>query len=266
MVMEIMKSKKMILSLAAFVAIMIGYYAFSQSSSIERVALPSESSLEIYHITIVFAEAYLVKDGEKAVLIETGIPGKSKLLEKEIRSIGIDPRDISLVVVTHGHGDHAGSARFLQELGIPVVGGVGDLEKFQSGKTQLSKSDKMGFAAYVFGIISDTSFDAFTPNSIVHDEFDLSSFGIQGTVVSTGGHTPGSLAVIIENKYLFVGDLLRGDLGRKGIPMEHFFQENRAEAKKQLVHLLEKYPDAQIIFPTHNGMLKRSDVDTYLDR
>src|SRR5690606_1525530 len=41
--------------------------------------------------------------------------------------LGFDPRDIRYVLVSHGHGDHAGGAKFLQEeFGARVVMGAAD--------------------------------------------------------------------------------------------------------------------------------------------
>jgi len=46
-----------------------------------------------------------------------------------LRKLGFDPADIRYVVVSHGHGDHAGGAKFLQdEFGARVVMGTADWE------------------------------------------------------------------------------------------------------------------------------------------
>ncbi|HEY8518754.1 MAG TPA: MBL fold metallo-hydrolase [Gammaproteobacteria bacterium] len=44
-----------------------------------------------------------------------------------LRKLGFDPRDIRYVLVSHGHGDHAGGAKFLQErFGARVLLGAAD--------------------------------------------------------------------------------------------------------------------------------------------
>lgn len=46
-----------------------------------------------------------------------------------LRKLGFDPADIKYVLVSHGHGDHAGGAKFLQdEFGAEVVMGTADWE------------------------------------------------------------------------------------------------------------------------------------------
>ena len=52
------------------------------------------------------ANALLIDTGEKKVLIDTG-RGKDQLLES-LAEAGINPREIDLVVITHGDGDHIG--------------------------------------------------------------------------------------------------------------------------------------------------------------
>jgi metallo-beta-lactamase class B len=44
-----------------------------------------------------------------------------------LRKLGFDPADIKYVLVSHGHGDHAGGAKFLQdEFGASVIMGAAD--------------------------------------------------------------------------------------------------------------------------------------------
>lgn len=38
-----------------------------------------------------------------------------KLIVPNLRAVGLDPKDLKYVVVTHGHGDHYGGARWLQK-------------------------------------------------------------------------------------------------------------------------------------------------------
>jgi metallo-beta-lactamase class B len=50
-----------------------------------------------------------------------------------LRKLGLDPADIRYVVVSHGHGDHAGGARFLQDsFGARVLLGAADWDLLES--------------------------------------------------------------------------------------------------------------------------------------
>ena len=58
--------------------------------------------------------ACLVKGPEKTILFDTG--GDSAMLLRNMHTLGIDPRDVDVVVISHIHGDHVGGlAGFLAE-------------------------------------------------------------------------------------------------------------------------------------------------------
>ena len=52
----------------------------------------------------VYGNAYLVAWGPTAVLIDCGVP--LRRLEKNLHELGIDPRSISAVFISHEHSDH----------------------------------------------------------------------------------------------------------------------------------------------------------------
>jgi metallo-beta-lactamase class B len=50
-----------------------------------------------------------------------------------LRKLGLDPADIRYVLVSHGHGDHAGGAKYLQEtFGARVLLGAADWDLLES--------------------------------------------------------------------------------------------------------------------------------------
>ncbi|MGW7463857.1 MBL fold metallo-hydrolase, partial [Streptomyces xantholiticus] len=52
---------------------------------------------------------YLVL-GRRAVVVDAGTPGNGRRIYDQVARHGVDPRDIALIVLTHGHIDHFGSA------------------------------------------------------------------------------------------------------------------------------------------------------------
>jgi glyoxylase-like metal-dependent hydrolase (beta-lactamase superfamily II) len=68
---------------------------------------------KVFHLQNYFTEAYLIKgNGDQLILVDTGVPleGYQDTLLKSIRDLGFKPENITLAIVTHGHGDHAGNA------------------------------------------------------------------------------------------------------------------------------------------------------------
>ena len=54
---------------------------------------------------------YLVQEGERLTVVDTGLPASWRSLLSALRDLGRNLRDIEAVVLTHGHFDHMGFAR-----------------------------------------------------------------------------------------------------------------------------------------------------------
>jgi hydroxyacylglutathione hydrolase len=61
----------------------------------------------IVPIRLSISNAFLVR-GERPVLIDTGCPGDTDTLLRALAKEGVAVRDLSLILHTHGHRDHAG--------------------------------------------------------------------------------------------------------------------------------------------------------------
>ena len=69
---------------------------------------PYKAFDNVYYVGICWVSAWLITSPNGHVLIDTLYgPYTSQMLDN-IRALGFDPKDIKLVVVTHGHVDHAG--------------------------------------------------------------------------------------------------------------------------------------------------------------
>ncbi|MCB1226810.1 MAG: MBL fold metallo-hydrolase [Verrucomicrobiales bacterium] len=64
--------------------------------------------------------AYLLRQGEHAVLVETGPASTLPRLERELAMRGLAVADLDAVLVTHVHLDHAGAAGWLAQRGVPI--------------------------------------------------------------------------------------------------------------------------------------------------
>jgi hydroxyacylglutathione hydrolase len=164
------------------------------------------------------AECYLIR-GEGSILIDTGAPDQTKDFVKALERLAVQPEEIQLIVITHGHWDHIGSAKEIKEItGAKIA-------MHQAEKDWLEKSLKLlppGVTAWgriLMGItamrIASVHIPATDVDVVLGDEaLPLSEYGIPGKVIHTPGHTMGSVSVLLET-----GDALVGDLAMNGLPL-----------------------------------------------
>ncbi len=59
---------------------------------------------------------YLIDGKDECALIDAGVGVEPERILNEIKKSGIKPESINKILLTHGHGDHAGGAKILSEL------------------------------------------------------------------------------------------------------------------------------------------------------
>lgn len=150
---------------------------------------------------------YLVSENENAILIDTC---KSDSFEKILNIC--KPYNVRLIVLTHGHFDHAQNAAPLSEaLGAPVAMHKADIELLNDNNSQPLASK--GFLGKIVLNASLKSFrnekiPPFTPKVLLDEGDSLEEYGISAKILHLPGHTDGSIAVDVGNEHLFVGDAL----------------------------------------------------------
>lgn len=138
--------------------------------------------------------AYLIL-GDPAILVDTSMPGSAEKILEEIRTLGISPRDISHIVLTHHDIDHIGSAAALRKAtGAKLWASAGDLPFIEG------RQHRPGIKRMV-----EIMMRADTPE--VDAVFDNHDAPMGLTVVPTPGHTPGHVAFLYNN-VLFAGDMV----------------------------------------------------------
>ncbi|HEV2474813.1 MAG TPA: MBL fold metallo-hydrolase, partial [Chthonomonadales bacterium] len=71
----------------------------------------------IHAIRLSWGNAFLLRGKEHSVLIDCGLAQDRPQLLSSLEAIGISPESISLLVLTHAHCDHAGSAAYFARAG-----------------------------------------------------------------------------------------------------------------------------------------------------
>lgn len=128
--------------------------------------------------------AYLVTTPKGHILVDGGLPESAPLIEKSIRTLGFDPKEIRVLLTTQAHFDHVGSlAHFKRLSGARVEVMDGDVDVVQSG----------GRTDYLFGRAGPRfRFEAVKVDRTLRDGDDVSLGGVTLKARRTPGHTPGS--------------------------------------------------------------------------
>lgn len=144
------------------------------------------------------SNCYLVTaDGKTAVAID---PSQRRVLDKA-KEAGLQ---IVAVLLTHGHFDHVGGCFDLDAAGVPIYCAAAE-EPLVHGRDSMYRE---------YGAPMPT----FKTFSTLKDGDKISLAGIDFSVISTPGHTAGSITYLAE-KYLFTGDtLFEMSVGRTDLP------------------------------------------------
>ena len=223
-------------------------------------------SVNIYPISMGVAQCFVIQD-KGVIMIDVGAPKKIKSFIKSVEQAGIKPNDIKLIIPTHGHWDHIGSAKDIKEItGARIA-------MHHREKEWLEKAQKhIPPAVTLWGhIISKTlgfllpliHFPAAKVDIILRDEdFSLTEFGIPGKIIYTPGHSPGSVSVLLDTGDAFVGDLAMNSFPLRLSPGLPIFAENIQEVKNSLKLLLDK--GATKIYPAHGKSFSAELIRKFL--
>ena len=65
--------------------------------------------------------AYLVEQAGEVTIVDAGVPGYDKDIDRELAAMGRTSADVRALILTHGHSDHIGFAeRLRRERRVPV--------------------------------------------------------------------------------------------------------------------------------------------------
>jgi len=213
----------------------------------------------IFPVPLGLTTAFIVRDRD-VILIDAGNPGDETAILAAMRKAGIGPDEVSLILVTHGHPDHCGSASALRDLtGAPVAVHEADAGLMRRGFDGLFFPAGLllrllGFAA---GRVSLLDTAGVEPDILIGGTADLAAFGVRGRVIPTPGHTPGSVSVLVAGGTAVVGDLLSALLpgGKPRLPL---VTADPAEARKSLRGLLAFGPE--LVYAAHGGPWPGTEV------
>jgi glyoxylase-like metal-dependent hydrolase (beta-lactamase superfamily II) len=227
------------------------------------------SSTEIIRIPILplgMVNAYLIKSASGAILVDAGIPGSERKIGRVLARHGLSFEDVKLIIVTHAHTDHAGSAARVRDLSrAPILAHQDDAD-FYSRKAPMTYCPTGWFGKFFITTpLPHQPYEGFVPDIMMHngDSVSLRDFGIDGLVRHTGGHTPGSIAVELSSQDALVGDLiasgiLLGGIAFTGRAIRPPFEDDPQIVARELERMVEG--GAKRFYMGHGGPLDAPEV------
>jgi glyoxylase-like metal-dependent hydrolase (beta-lactamase superfamily II) len=187
-------------------------------------------------------------DGE-LVMIDAGAGGSSRTLQKNMEAEGLDPKAISMLILTHCHIDHIGSAPwFRDQFGCRIVMHDLDADAVEQG-------DPVMTAANWY----ETTFPPTRVDKRLTGDHEIMRFREQELhCVHTPGHTPGSIAAYLDRsgKRILFGQDIHG-------PFMSSFRSNIEDWKKSMNMLIALQAD--ILCEGHFGIFQpRDKVEQYI--
>jgi hydroxyacylglutathione hydrolase len=213
--------------------------------------------------------AHLIFAPHGSILVDAGLPGSERKIERVLAKLGVSFDHIRLIVITHAHVDHAGSAARIRDLsGAPIVAHEGDVKHF-SRETPMTFCPTGWFGRlFIKTRLMFEPYVGFRPDILLADDgtLDLARFGFSGTVRPTPGHTAGSVSVELATGDALVGDLIASGILLGGIVLTSHAKRPPFEDDPHAVgHALQRLVDSGMerFYMGHGGPLPSAEVERH---
>jgi metallo-beta-lactamase class B len=130
---------------------------------------------------------FLIQSSEGLILINTGMPGSGPLTAASIMRLGLDPKNLKLILVGHAHSDHAGAVAYLkQAYGAKVAIMKQEQALLASG----------GRTDFLYSSYREFDFEPVKADIVFNDEGQIKLGNITISALLTNGHTLGSTTFV----------------------------------------------------------------------
>ncbi len=165
--------------------------------------------------------------GAVPTLIDTGTARSAEILRNALRKLGVEFRDIAQIILTHGHIDHYGAARKIaaESGGSTTIAAHSDdlnliAHGFEAPKSVFKNFYRLMGAPLIFQIslrmiarIFKSMAQSCRISRTIHDGETIHVGDYRARVISTPGHTRGSVCLYMEREgVMFTGDLILGHI------------------------------------------------------
>ncbi len=141
------------------------------------LATPVKVFDNLYFVGTIEHSAWAVTTSAGIILVDTIYDYTTDAIVDGLKTLGLDPASIKYAIVSHGHGDHAGGARYLQDhYGTRVLMSAADWNLVETSARVPVKPRR---------------------DMVVSDGQQLTLGDTTVTMYLTPGHTPGTISTLI---------------------------------------------------------------------
>ena len=186
------------------------------------------------------AAIYLIHFSGHAALVDAGAGRGQRRLFNHITTVGVRPEHVDYLLLTHCHYDHTGGAYGLHEaLGCPVVIHELDADFLERGDNEVTAASWYGAKLHPCPV-----------DRRLRGAREILPLGARAiTALHIPGHSPGSLAYLVESEgqTVLFGQDVHG-------PLDPRLCSNRADYRASLERLLAL--EADILCEGHYGIFR----------
>ena len=192
--------------------------------------------------------------GKDIVMVDAGMPNKLKRFKKILARHRIAPERIKLIVLTHSHFDHSGSASEIRDYTRARIA-IHEREKNCVEKSEVLIPKGVNLKGKITRPIVfafKVPFQKFTPDILLNETntpYPLDEYGIDGHIIHTPGHTIGSLSIVLKTGEAFVGCMAHNGFPFRWTPGLPIYAQDIEAIKEQWEILADK--GVKHIYPGH---------------
>ena len=183
----------------------------------------------VYSINDGFVNMYLIGKKGKYIAVDAG--NNIQNIERGIKKLNIDIKNVEAVFLTHADSDH-----------------VASLKIFKKAKVYISKEEEQMMKGIIYRKYSrniECNYEVLNDGEAINiEDFKINC-------ILTPGHTPGTMCYLIDDIYLFTGDTISLKNGRAETFIKIYNMDT--EMQKDSIKKLIKFPLAKYVITAHHG-------------
>jgi len=250
-----MKRKGILIMVAAVLLLSAGCGSEGEEVDVSEVI----SDSIVTKIPMKYSHVFLIRGSGGYVMVDAATEGSLPEIESALTGLGISPDEIGLIILTHGHKDHYGGLKAVKELtGAEVL-------CHENAASYIRKAESepvvaQNFLGRLLNRLPELPSPAVEPDIVIRNETDLAPWGVPGRIISTPGHSIGSVSILLETGEALVGDTVRGESGKISLGM---FYEEEEQLWKDIAAVTAAEP--KVVYFSHGGIIRGEELAAFLE-